>query len=353
MLSGMTESPMLDPRRNQTKLLEARGLLAGLGLGEAQQNDRSALVLLALANLAPDLPWAEASAPLMRAAEIMAWIGDRYGVQYQPNTRETIRRFTLHQFIEAGLIAYNPDNPDRPVNSSASCYQIRDEAITIVRLYGSDDFASAATSFVASISALHTSGRELADEPNLDVLLSGLVSKPAGLRAAEVAVIQGRRQLLAKLRSLVTTPGANETDMQKILQNNHWIFGGQFVEVSPRRDLVPMQEHDLLLIAADKSVTIVELKGPSAPLLGRPRNNHLTISNAVNDAVGQCMNYLRSMDEFSLSLGTKHSNDLGLDYDFRRADAIVVIGHPARPGKIAANRTLWGSEMRFGVSCGS
>ena len=32
--------------------------------------------------------------------ELMDWIAANYGRTYAPNTRETIRRFTLHQFIE-------------------------------------------------------------------------------------------------------------------------------------------------------------------------------------------------------------------------------------------------------------
>jgi len=44
------------------------------------------------------------------------------------------------------------------------------------------------------------------------------------------------------------------------------------------------------------------------------------------------------MDEFALSLGTRHADDLGVDYDFRRADAIVVIGHPSRPGRVSTDR---------------
>jgi hypothetical protein len=347
MLSSMSTSLISGLPQNQSKLLEARTLLADLGFDQAQQNDRSVLVLLALANLAPDLPWAKASAPLLRTTEIMAWIRDRYGVAYAPNTRETIRSFTLLQFLEAGLIAYNPDDPSRSVNSARSCYQLRDEALEVLRRYGSPGFTDTVGRFRAVVASSQSSGRELADQPRLDILLSGLVSKPAGLRAVEVAVIQGRRQILANLQALVTAPDTSEADMQKILQDNHWIFGGQYVGVSPRRDLVPMQQHDILLVAADKSVTIVELKGPNDPLLGQPREQHLTVSSAVNNAVGQCMNYLRSMDEFALSLGTKNADDLGLDYDFRRANAIVVIGHPSRPGKIAADRARIDQALRM------
>ena len=116
-------------------MVEARRLLVELGFDQELQNDRSALVLLALANLDPTLPWAQAAAPLLRTTDIMAWITDHYGVHYQPNTRETIRRFTLHQFLQAGLIAYNPDDPSRPVNSPKSCYQLRGEALEVLRQY--------------------------------------------------------------------------------------------------------------------------------------------------------------------------------------------------------------------------
>lgn len=38
--------------------------------------------------------------------------------------------------MEAGIALYNPDCPDRPVNSPASVYQISPEALELVRAYG-------------------------------------------------------------------------------------------------------------------------------------------------------------------------------------------------------------------------
>ena len=58
----------------------------------------------------------------------MAWLRTHYGKDYKPNTRETIRRFTLHQFADALLVEQNPDQPDRPVNSPRWCYQIHPQA---------------------------------------------------------------------------------------------------------------------------------------------------------------------------------------------------------------------------------
>ena len=343
---SMTEAQIPSMIQNQ-KVDEARQFLAELDFGAEQQNDLSALVLLALANLAPGQSWDEATAPLVRTLGIMAWINDKFGRKYALNSRETIRSNVLRPFLDCGLVAFNPDDPSRSTRSPSSCYQLTVEALQVLRLYGKDEFPNAAKRFSVSLAASRASGRNLARQPHLNVLLNELVSDPTGRKAVEAAVIQGRRQILSKLHQLVATPSTNETAMQEILQHNHWIFGGQYIGVAPRRDLVPMQQHDILLVAADMSVTIVELKGPGDPLLGRPRDNHLTISSAVNNAVGQCMNYLRSMDEFALSLATKHSDDLALDYDFRRADSIVVIGHQARPGKITPPRTQVDQVLRM------
>ena len=62
---------------------------------------------------------------------------EQYGKENAPNTRETFRRFTLHQFVEAGIVVENPDQPDRPINSPNWCYQIAPNALEAIRLYGS------------------------------------------------------------------------------------------------------------------------------------------------------------------------------------------------------------------------
>jgi BsuBI/PstI restriction endonuclease HTH domain len=84
-----------------------------LGLPRAQQNERSALCLLALINLTPKKSWSNAENPLIGITPIMNWARKHYNKEYAPNTRETIRRQTMHQFCDAGIAIYNPDKPDR------------------------------------------------------------------------------------------------------------------------------------------------------------------------------------------------------------------------------------------------
>jgi len=114
----------------------ARQIIIALGLPKAQQNERSALSLLALLNLTPDKPWAEAKNPLIGITPIMDWAREHYGKDYAPNTRETFRRQTMHQFCAAGLACYNPDKPDRPVNSPKAVYQIEPAALKLLRTFG-------------------------------------------------------------------------------------------------------------------------------------------------------------------------------------------------------------------------
>lgn len=114
----------------------ARQIIISLGLPRAQQKERSALCLLAMLNLTPGKAWADAENPLVGITPIMNWARDHYGKEYAPNTRETFRRQSMHQFREAGMALYNPDKPDCPVNSPKAVYQIEPAALVLLRSFG-------------------------------------------------------------------------------------------------------------------------------------------------------------------------------------------------------------------------
>lgn len=100
-----------------SKREDATEILKSLGLPRQQQNERSCLTLLALAGLAEKTPWSKAKRRLLRIWDIMGWMKEKYGKEYAANSRETIRRQTVHQFEQARLIDKNPDDPTRPTNS--------------------------------------------------------------------------------------------------------------------------------------------------------------------------------------------------------------------------------------------
>ncbi len=99
---------------------QALQVLSDLGFPRAQQNMRSALCLLALLNLSRDKAWPQATNPLMGITPIMDWVRGHYQKRYKPNTRETFRRQTMHQFVDAGIAINNPDNPTRSINGPLS-----------------------------------------------------------------------------------------------------------------------------------------------------------------------------------------------------------------------------------------
>jgi len=128
----------INPLQAQQKIDEALIILQALGMPRGQQNERSALTLLALIDLKPSGDWATLKKPLMGITPIMDYSRIHYGRVYAPNTRENFRRQTMHQFVEAGIALYNPDKPDRPVNSPKACYQVSEEAYQVIRTFGTD-----------------------------------------------------------------------------------------------------------------------------------------------------------------------------------------------------------------------
>jgi hypothetical protein len=119
----------------QKRVTEALRVLAALGLPQAQQNERSALCLLALLGLSPDKSWPLAGNPLMGITPIMDWVRQHYKKDYAWGSRESFRKHTMHQFVDAAIAVYNP-NQDRAVNSPKAAYQVESEALALMRTFG-------------------------------------------------------------------------------------------------------------------------------------------------------------------------------------------------------------------------
>lgn len=119
----------------EEKLADAIDIVRALQLPRAQQNERTALCLLALLNLTPEKQWRQAENPLIGITPIMEWSALHYDAQYAPNTRETFRRQSMHQFMQAAVAIINPDKPGRPVNSPATVYQIEPSLLDLLKEY--------------------------------------------------------------------------------------------------------------------------------------------------------------------------------------------------------------------------
>ncbi len=143
--------------RNALQILEA------LGLPRPQRNERSALCLLALLNLTPEKTWAQAENPLIGITPMMVFGRKHYGKDYATNTRETFRRQTIHQFVQAGIALYNPDRPDRPVNSPKAVYQLSPETLALLKTFGTKEWEPSLKHYLSTnktLSQIYTKERK-------------------------------------------------------------------------------------------------------------------------------------------------------------------------------------------------
>ena len=158
------DDPVAVKRRAQT----AEEILRAVRAPRAQCNERSALTLLGLLDLAPMTPWSDARAPRRGVTELMDWMAANYGKRYAPNTRETIRRFTLHQFIQMGVVLLNADDPQRPPNSPKNVYQIEPSALALFQSFETDAWDGNLAGYLASmegINRLRATPRQMAYIP--------------------------------------------------------------------------------------------------------------------------------------------------------------------------------------------
>lgn len=136
------------------KLEEAIEILKKFGMPSEQQNERTAYCLLSLLNVTPEKAWKNAENPLVGITPMMTFAKDYYNKIYAPNSRETFRRFSTHQLVQAGIVLYNPDKPNRPVNSPKAVYQISPAALKVIKTFGTSDFEPLLSDFIQNQSTL-------------------------------------------------------------------------------------------------------------------------------------------------------------------------------------------------------
>ena len=145
---------MANDDKSKKRIAEAIDILGQFGLPRAQINERTAYCLLALLNVTPDRTWRDSESPLVGITPMMDFAREHYGKDYAPNTRETFRRFSMHQMVQAGIALYNPDKPGRPTNSPKAVYQISPAAIAVIKSYGSRKWGENLAAFKSEASTL-------------------------------------------------------------------------------------------------------------------------------------------------------------------------------------------------------
>ena len=91
------------------KISAVLDILVDLGMPRAQQNERSALCLLALLKLTPNKKWSQSENPAMGVTPIMDWVSKHYKKRLRSeHERKPSEDKTIHQFVEAGIAIQNP-----------------------------------------------------------------------------------------------------------------------------------------------------------------------------------------------------------------------------------------------------
>lgn len=107
--------------------------------------------LLAMAGIKPATPWADATQPRVNPHGVIEFARDHHSKNYAENTRETIRRQAIHQFVQGGILVRNPDDPSLPTNSPRTHYALTDEALATIRAFGTSGFKSRAAAFQKAV----------------------------------------------------------------------------------------------------------------------------------------------------------------------------------------------------------
>ncbi len=133
---------------------EALEIIAALGMPKAQQNDRSAWTILALLDINEGAAWRDAKQRNIRIHDIIVFIESHFGQRYAENSRETIRRQTIHQLEQASIVERNADDPSRSTNSPKTAYRISDAAYPVIKAFGTRSWPAAVTKFLKIQGAL-------------------------------------------------------------------------------------------------------------------------------------------------------------------------------------------------------
>ncbi len=137
-------------REGVKKISEGIEILKVLGLPRPQQNERSALTFLAVLDIKAKDKWSAGKKRLIRIHDILLFIQKEFKKKYAENTRETIRRQTLHQFEQAGVVERNTNDPSRPTNSPNTVYCVSDAALIVVKAYKTGRWNAAVAVFAGS-----------------------------------------------------------------------------------------------------------------------------------------------------------------------------------------------------------
>lgn len=126
------------------KLEDAKEILKDCGMPVQQQNDISAYTLLTLAEVDPEMEWAQATNSWKRIHDVLKFASEKYEKTYAENTRETIRKNCMHQFREGAIVEDN----GKATNSPNYRYRITYETLELIRSYNTESYVEILSAYL-------------------------------------------------------------------------------------------------------------------------------------------------------------------------------------------------------------
>lgn len=269
-----------------------------MGLPRAQQNDRSALTLLALINLSPRADWKDATKRLIRVHDVLEFVKEKYNKTYAENTRETIRRQTLHQFEQAGIAERNSDDPTRPTNSPNNVYNISTQALATVSTYGTPRWNEALNKFIEQKGRLVDRYQKVKAGNKLSFAIDGEVIKlsPGSHNRLQIKIVEDFRRRFCPRAELIYLGDTAD----KLLHRKEAILEQVGIPIT-KHDKLP----DVVLYEKERNflflIEAVTAHGPVSPKRYEELEGILAASPAIRIYISAFLDFR----EFK-----KHSNDI-------------------------------------------
>lgn len=231
------------------KLEEAKEILKKLGMPKKYYNDRSGYVFLALAGVTEEDSWANASIKSLRIVDMMDFMGKHYGKIYKPNSRETIRKESIHQFVAGAIAVSNEDDDGRATNSPKYSYRLSDELVKVIQSYGTNEWEEKLKDWLDQHKTLVEQYTQLRKIPLIPVIANGqeLVFSPGKHNQLQKAIIEDfaprfapgaevlyvgdtKKKDLIKNRKKLKALGIRITDHDKLpdvvlyVEEKNWIY---------------------------------------------------------------------------------------------------------------------------------
>lgn len=284
-----------------SKIKEGVSILEQIGMPRAQVNDRSALTLLTLLNLKEDMYWSEADKKAIRIHDILGFIKDNYGITYAENTRETIRRQTIHQFEQANLVIRNQDDPSRATNSPKTNYVISDDALNLFRKYGTSEWESELQKFIDKAGELREIYDKRTEKHQITVEADGvpLTFSPGKHNELQIQIIKIFRHKFCPNTKLVYVGDT----ARKLLYLDEDLINKAKIPITKHDKLPDVvlydENHDILFL-----IEAVTSHGPLSP------KRWIELEETLKDSFAKRV-YISAFPNFSEF--KKHANDISWD----------------------------------------